>query len=464
MPSSASSPPPPLALSEIVVGGLTLVAVAAATWGFGGRAPWAPPVFTALATVAVLAALGLSRREHRPIRWGPFVPFLCFGGLVALSLLNPSHYPLPGSDGWRATSAWISWLPATLDRTITLQQMLPWAAAFMLFGALTQTAFSSRGVRLFWGGLLAHGIVVALVGIYFHVTTPYEILGLIRDRHGYHFASFVYRNHWAAAVILMVPIALGFSFSALRRWANGKGPFDAMIGGFGIALLFGITLPMPGTRSGLVAFCGLMIFSLIKLGIIIIQARRASGTAGKWIQVSVIAALVLLVTIGSLFLTKNPLERHWQRTKNQWRGLASGQSELRLRFTQDTLRMAADRPWWGWGVGSFGFVFPRYHGDYLRDRQGTITTRVMHAHNDWAEIAAETGLVGFLLFLWFVLRRIRRGWLAQSVLERWITGGVTLLLFYALVDFPLHNPAVLLMTISLLATIGRTSQPAISGD
>lgn len=337
--------------------------------------------------------------------------------------------------------------------------MLPWASAFMLFGALSQTAFSLRGRRLLWSGLLAHGVVVALVGIFFHVTTPHEILGLIRDRHGYHFASFVYRNHWAAVVFLMVPLALGFSFSALRRWTLGKGPFDSMIAGFGIALLFGITLPMPGSRSGLAVFSGLMLLALVKLGIMIFQARRSPNAASKWIQMSVIAGLVLLVVVGSLFLTKNPVTRHWQRTKNQWHGLASGQSELRFRFTQDTLRMAADRPWWGWGAGSFGYVFPRYHGDYLRDSQGRITTRVMHAHNDWAEIGAETGIIGFLFFLWFVLGRIRRGWAAQSALERWTTGGVTLVLLYGLVDFPLHNSAVLLMTISLLATIGRTSQP-----
>jgi O-antigen ligase len=57
------------------------------------------------------------------------------------------------------------------------------------------------------------------------------------------------------------------------------------------------------------------------------------------------------------------------------------------------LRIFGAHPGLGAGLGSFEMVFPRYRrtpSDLLWD----------HAHNDYAEALAETGLVGALLILW----------------------------------------------------------------
>lgn len=446
---------PQLSPGEIVVGGLAWLNIVITTWAFAGRAAWAPPTFTALAMATALASLVMARRSGRPVRWGPFVPLLGFAALIAISLLNPSHDPVPGHPGrWTEHPGWFRWLPTTVDRTTTLQQMLPWVSALLIGGALRQTLQSRRAAKLFWAALVGHLATVAIAGIYFHVTTPYETLGLIRDRHGYHFASFVYRNHWAAAVILVVPIALGFSFSALRRWTRSRGPFDAVFGGFGIALLLAITLPIPGTRSGIIVTSAILAFALLKFAITIHCALRATRAYSKWIPLMALALFAALVAVGGLFLAQNSIGESWQRTKQQLQGLTSGESDLRMLLTRDTLRMARDRPVWGWGLGSFGITFHLYQGDYLRDPNGRINALVVHAHNDWAQIAAETGAVGLLLALALVSVLIRQGWNSGDVRERWVTGGITALLLYALVDFPLHNPAVLLMTASALASLG----------
>lgn len=456
MPSPAKERPNPPSGSELVVGSMSLFTVAVTTWGYAGRASWAPAVFTTLSILTALAAVALSYRELRTLKWAPFLPFLIFAALVTTSLLNPSHTPAEDQARmWLQRDGWIKWLPTTIDRSTTLQKILPWTSALLLTGALQITAFSYRSSRLLWGGLLAHGTLVALVGIYFHITAPYEILGLIRDRHGYHFSSFVYRNHWAAMVILLVPISLGFAFSALRRWSHDRGHFDTILGGFGVALLLALTLPIPGTRSGIIVVSSILVFALMKLILAITRSRRASDGPGKWLKMISVITFVAVVLTSGLALSKGSWEQHWERTKRQIHGLSSGQSDIRVQFTRDTLRMAADRPLWGWGVGSLGIVFPQYQGNYLRDEEGQINARVVHAHNDWAQITAETGAVGFLLFGWFIFRLVRSGIRSPSILERWITGGMVILLLYALVDFPLHNPAVLLTIAVLWATVGR---------
>lgn len=458
-PSSTSSLPP--SGREIVVGGLALLTVAITTWGFAGRASWAPPTFTSLSVLTAVVSIALCFRETKTIPWRPFIPLFGFALLVGLSLLNPSHTPVLDQPGqWSVREAWLKWLPATHDRATTLQRMLPWLSAFLLTGALQATVFSRRSSRLLWGALLAHGVLVSLVGIYFHVTTPYETLGLIRDRHGYHFASFVYRNHWAAATILLVGIALGFSFSALHRWARDRGHFDAILGGFGIALLIAFTLPIPGSRSGLIVVGAILVFAVIKLIAVILAARQSHSRRAKWLRVVLITLFASLVMTGGLFLTKSSFGQHWERTKQQLHGLSSGQSDLRILFSRDTLRMAADRPVWGWGIGALGNVFPQYQGNYLRDADGRINARLIHAHNDWAQIAAETGFVGLGLFFWFIFIRIKAGVQSASHLEHWITGGMVILLLYALVEFPLHNPAVLFMISVLWSTVGRVGHRA----
>jgi O-antigen ligase len=455
--SSSSSTPP--SGREMIVGSLSLLTVAITTWAYAGRASWAPATFTSLSILTTIAAIGLGFRETKTISWKPFFPLIVFAALVGVSLLNPSHVPHPDSPRqWSEREGWLKWLPTTHDRATTLQTILPWISAFLLTGALQITVFSRRSTRLLWGTFLAHGVLVALVGIYFHVTTPYETLGLIRDRHGYHFSSFVYRNHWAAATILLVCVSLGFSFSALNRWSRDRGHFDAILGGFGIALLFALTLPIPGSRSGLIVVGAILLFAVLKLISVILGARRSKRQGRNWLQVGSVTLFASLILVGGLFLTKSSFGQHWERTKRQIHGLSSGQSDLRILFTRDTIRMAVDRPIWGWGIGSLGNVFPQYQGKYLRDPDGRRNAKVIHAHNDWAQIAAETGFVGLGLFFWFIFVRIKSGITSTSILERWITGGMVILLLYALVDFPLHNPAVLLMLSVLWSTVGRVGQ------
>ena len=397
------------------------------------------------------------------MNWWQVTPVLVFSLLVITSLLNPSHEPDINHHGrWLPREAWISWLPSTVDRQATIKGMMPWVSALLLFGAIKRASFSRKGARLVWAAILIHGGIVALVGIYFHVTAPYEILGFLKDRHGYHFASFVYRNHWAAAVIVMVPIALGFAFSAIGKWKRDRGHFDAVLPGFGIALLLVLTLPIPGSRSGLLICSGVLVFALIRLAFDVVRSRQTTNNRGKFLATSAFLVFILVTGSAGIAMTKGRLVEHLKRTQQQLEGIKKGNSDLRILLTRDTLRMAADRPIWGWGVGTLGIVFPQYQGNYLRDKEGKVSSRVVHSHNDWAQISAETGVIGLILFLWLLWLPIRQGWKSNSVLEKWVTGGLFIVLAYALVDFPLHNPAVLLMVATLLGTLGTGNDTKVS--
>jgi len=445
----------PLRRTEWVVGGLVFVTVASTTWGFAGKASWAPMAFSVLAVLAALSAVVMTRREGLRFNGVAFLPFVFFALMISISLVNRSHEPSAiKPSGLIERTGWVAWLPATVDRATTVSEMLPWLSAFLLGAAIRQTAFGRRAVRLLWAILLGHGLLVALVGVYFFFVDWGHILGLVRARHGYHFASFVYRNHWSAYVLLLVALALGFAFSALRRWQGGRGRLDATVAGFGVAALLTLTIPMPGSRSGLLIAAGMLGVAVIRAGWVLWRARSAERSSPLVRLARVGGGLLLagLILAGGVMLNRDNFRPHWVRTQAQISGLLSGAEDIRMNLSRDTLRLAADRPVWGWGVGSFGLVFPVYQGDYLRAPSGEITTQVLHAHNDWAELAAETGAVGLLGLLVPVVILLIRGARAEGVMGAWVTFGTGLVAAYALVDFPVHCPAVLFFLTVLLCT------------
>lgn len=452
--------PPPPSPAEGAVATLAFVTVTLTIWGYAGRAFWAPPTFGILSFVTALVAVILTRKEKIPFHFWAFAPAGLFVLLVGASLLNLSFTPLPDKPGSLILNTdEIKWLPSTVLRSMTLEKALPWLSALLLGAALRQVELGRRATRLFWAALLAQGLLLALVGIYFHYTDPMHMFGMQRDLNGYHFASFAYRNNWAAFALMLMFLALGFAFSALQRWQAGRGRFDATLAGFGAAILLAITMPMPGSRSGTLMALGLL---LVAAGIFVRTVwrspllRRSNTERARYVA-ALIVCMGAFGTVGAL-MNQDAISKHWRRTQQQLRSVAAGDGDLRVKVTMDTLRMGAERPIWGWGVGSYSLVFPNYQGSYMRDSTGKLTGRFVHAHNDWAHLWAETGTLGFLILLIPAGYLLRRGFRAESALLRWGTAGSASIMVYALVDFPFHSPAMLLFWAVILPTAAPASE------
>lgn len=447
-----------LSPNEKITGILVLSVIATATWTLAGRASVSPYLYLPLALFAALSACLFARREGRPLNRLAFLPAAMLMGVIATSLINLAFQPLPENPSYLISRAqWLPWLPGTIDRGETWRAALPWIAALVLAGAIRQAEFGPRAVSLLWSALLVHGLVVAGVGTYFHFVNEHMVLGLYRDPYGYHFASFVYRNHWAAYAVLLMALSLGFAAAALRRWLRTHRNFDNMLPGVICALLLAITLPIPGSRSGMV-MAGLLLGAALVLMVRSVLGAGRMTMRRRGLLLGVVVGMVAVVGVVGLAVNRPAVEKHWSRTLQQAQGVIHGSGSMRLNFTKDTLRIALKRPVWGWGVGSFARVFATYHGDYLRDEQGKPTARLLRAHNDWAQMWAEVGLLGLLVLLIPVGMRLREAWRDRRPLFRWGMAGVVLLLAYAWVDFPFQNPAVLFLWVTILSTLAPRSE------
>jgi O-antigen ligase len=140
---------------------------------------------------------------------------------------------------------------------------------------------------------------------------------------------------------------------------------------------------------------------------------------------------------------------------------ATSSVQSRADILATTSHAAEDFMPFGSGLGSFRSVYVLYeHPEQVTD------TYVVHAHNDYAEVALELGLAGVVLMLLFL------AWWAMAVWRVWRTAEAgpfaraaaiasAAILIHSLVDFPLRTGAIaacFAMCLALLAD-GRAAPP-----
>ncbi|HVU25855.1 MAG TPA: O-antigen ligase family protein [Opitutus sp.] len=432
-----------------------------ASWAGGGRLTWTPAAMLVVAALG-LPAVWLQWRERGQIRLRALLPLLLWLAMLGIGLANPS-YILSDNGDRLPRPGWISWLPSTVDRAMAVDAAFPWLVALLEGGIIFAVRPSPRFGRVLWAVATANGFVLAAVGAAFRFSHATEMLGFLPvPEPDYFFATFFYKNHWAAYGALCATAGLTLALDGWDRAvagdarARGRTLFFSAIG-----LLTLVTLPLPRSRSGAL-FALLLLLGWVAGLVTGLGAKRAGAARGKAITAAVLIALAGVIVGYGANAYRPRAQADMERTVRQLATAEHGAPvDLRWLASIDTARMAMLHPWLGWGVGSFPVVFPLLKGNYLRDANGHATARFEFAHDDWLQLWAETGIVGMLVLLvpvWFLSWR---AWHRGSAARR-ILGGCALIAAYAWVDFPFNNPAVLLLWTMLLATaaLERARRPA----
>lgn len=146
-------------------------------------------------------------------------------------------------------------------------------------------------------------------------------------------------------------------------------------------------------------------------------------------------------------------------------GMIARKLMQRAELAINTLAMWADSPITGHGLGSFNHEYGRFAEWHLGWFPGFDTMmRPMHmfagqAHNDWVQMLAELGLIGFGLAAWFIWRtwRARLSW---DGLDWSAACALFVAAVIGLVAFPLQNPwSALIVAIALgILSQGRAGE------
>ena len=312
--------------------------------------------------------------------------------------------------------------------------------AYVLLCFLMAESFGSTGeAKQFIWFLIILGFAVSLFAIIQHFTFNGKIYWTVPLRAGGSpFGPYVNRDDFAGFVELVAPLGLALLFfRAVRREQ------------FTLVLLFTLVpigaAILSASRGGISG----LFFELLLL-VFLARARQI----GKK-QFAGVAALALIAGTFIVWLgVTTAIHRFEQLTPTEI------SRNLRVPMYRDTWRIFARHPWVGTGLGTLIAVFPKYSGFYIPD------TIVDHAHNDYLELLADSGVIGGLCGLSFIVLLFWRGFenlrSAQTRMSRAIFAGSLAacsgLLLHSLVDFNLHIPANALIFLLLAFVAGSRMQ------
>lgn len=465
---------------------LLLTAVVWAPWPLGSNRPWALAILATLLWAGLtLAALARLAPDCAAVRasalpataWVPIAALSGFAGLLVAQLV-----PGLGTGGGTVS----------IDTFATQHYLFTtgvYGGAWAL--VLLTTVSQERAGRLL-GAVVAAGVCQATVAVVLYSTNwRYELWFAAFEQGGRSTGTFVNPDHLAGYMELTLSAGLGWLLAQFNpqsgmRSANWQAGLSAMLGFLLspkmllrlLLVVAVIALVMTHSRMGNGAF----FIALFVVGAVVAWRSQRLRRPALWVVVSM--AVVDVFIIGQWV----GLDRVVKRIKDTAEASISSPSapdstaafgsaaptqrppseqslQERLEVPLLSLKLVAAKPWLGHGGGTYVTAFPPYKVDGL-------PLLWDQAHNDFVQVASDTGLLGLALWLttglasaWRALRLIDDH---QSAINRGLGVATLMAVFcmglHSMVDFNLHIPANALTFTVLLALVWALPEQRRRGE
>jgi O-antigen ligase len=240
--------------------------------------------------------------------------------------------------------------------------------------------------------------------------------------------TYVNKNHFAGLLEMVLPFAIVYGIALLNNhgpaWRHVK-----MCAALIAALLMFTGVLYSASKMGFVATLG----ALFVMGLAAITAGLK--TWKRWLVAAALATVLLFVFV---FLPSDDLIAKFGNLFAK--ELAPG--EGRWPIWLDTLRMIAAYPVFGAGLGTYETAFLKY-------QTSGVDHTFSFAHNDYLQLFAELGTVGFLILLAIIVPVAARAFRAARHGRDWnarclglgCAGSITAIALHSLADFNLYIPA-----------------------
>ena len=413
---------------------------------FASVTPWARALLdgASFAVLALVLVLGVERNSRLTLPRGVWLAAGCLVGLAVwgllqslawpaglVGLISPQHRELAREAAALLGGPEPGRVPLSLAAAASRDTALHLAAIAAAFVAAALLAPDRRGRRWVLGAAVVGALFQIVFGAQQWFATADTIWGVMVPAASRLRGSFVNPDHLALFLELALTQAFALAWWAFRHRDDGES-FEKSLLSIGPPQLAWLTLfaglAFTGSRAGLLASLagtavqGLLLATRTK------RARRAAiGVLVGVVGLAVVAALGFEEGLGRLLGT-SAYEVKW----NDRFAVYDSTVELWQRF-----------PLTGTGLGSFRAAFPMVAPPAAADSVW------LHAHNDWLELLATTGLVGagiLLLGLFVLGRRVykvcRR---AQRSENRAVAlaalGALVAVALHSALDFGLTMPA-----------------------
>jgi O-antigen ligase len=407
-----------------------------------------------LAGVAIIAWAATARSEES---LSAATKVLLLLGIVALAWVALQLVPLPPSiwahgarsriaEGFSLLGKPVPAFPLSLTPYETLSTILCIIPPLAIFCAITRLKAS----RPSWlaAALLAGTAAGILLGA-LQVATPTSPWYLYEETNrGLAVGFFANANHMATLLVISIPFIAALAAAGRSSNMQRYSALLSILAAAMLVLVVGISL--NGSLAGYT-----LAVPVIAASALIVLPRTSTGL--RWIAVligalSVIAAVAALASssIGSTKISQD----------------ATTSVQSREQILTTTSKAIADYMPFGSGLGSFVRVYRLYESP---DR--VSNEYVVHAHDDYVELALELGIPGVILMLLFLGWWIAAVW---GVWRKWQSSAFAkaasiasaAVLVHSLVDFPLRTAGISACFAMCLALLAERRPPQLeeSGD
>jgi len=361
-------------------------------------------------------------------------------GLLLLGLIQ--LLPLGGSAGEA--------LSIPLSHALSMD---PYTTRFLLVRLLVYVLFFAGCLTFINNGsrfrrvvllIVIFGAVIAFLGIMQRLANPTGIYGLRETRQAVPFGPFVNQHHFAAFMEMTVGVTLGLIFGGVE--GREKKALLAFA-----AVLMAIVIVWTGSRGGLIGFISTVV--LVIAVNLFAKPSEGSGAQPKAKLLLTIGGVGLIfMALGAvLFLGGADQLLRGIGINNPSGDVTTG----RAHFWPIALRVFTEHPLVGAGLDAFSVTYPA-HDTW----NGTL--RVEQAHNDYLQMLADGGIIGFACVLAFIyllfsktLSTIRSVDGFRRAAAVGALAGCFGVMVHSFFDFPLRTPsnAFFFLMLASLATV-----------
>lgn len=319
------------------------------------------------------------------------IPILALIALATIQLLPIGGPALPEGLSSLTPAESIS-----LDPFATRFFIVRLAAIFIFFAAALTFISSESRIRKTVITIVIFGSLMAFFGILQRLAQPEAIYGLRPTPQAIPFGPFINQHHFAAFMEMTCGLTLGLIFG------NGvKGDKKPLL--WIAAVVMALAVVFTGSRGGFLSFIAMFLF--VSLASFVFRDRGSSvngeiegSSRGRKLAAIAGGAAILMVLIGLIgFLGAG---------EGLLRGMGGDPNvdptSGRGHFWTIAIKIFLANPILGAGFDAFGAAFTKYD-------TWSGMFRVEQAHNDYLQMLADGGILGFLCVAAFIFYLFKNG-------------------------------------------------------
>ena len=305
--------------------------------------------------------------------------------------INSLYIPIIGFFIWASLS--ILWSVNDFYALTMLMQFLSYVLVFVLVYNLLNNIEQLKFINV---SFITIGSVVSIIGLFQYYLIDNIFIQEVFTQGAWPASTFGNKNFAMHFIVMVVPIAL----ICLLKTSSVK-----RVWFFSLVLLINLWYWMFSfTRAAWLAVFLQIVLLIIFLIVDKLKNNQQSIVGNlKSLRLKVVALLVVVTGLISISFVDVYSDRSIQ---NRIQSINIESGNPRIPAWLNTIEMIKDRPLVGVGVGQWPVIYPLYYDKAMLDIIFNENTGLRHLHNEYLEMFANFGAIGYAFLLWILINSI----------------------------------------------------------